>query len=614
MHRIAVLSLSLFAIVLLAVPAWAERRVALVIGNGAYREGPLKNPTNDARDMAAALRALGFEVLLCENASRRVMNETIDTFWQSIKKGGTGLFFFAGHGLQVAGENYLVPVDAQIRVERDVQEECISASRVLGRMENAGNAMNIVILDACRNNPFARAFRSAERGLAKMDAPTGSLVAFATAPGDVAADGVGKNGLYTSHLLKHLSTPGLKVEDVLKLTRIGVAADSARLGKKQTPWESSSLMGDFYFVGESSNAVTNQKQPPTPGTVQGSLLADLESKAQAESESKAQWAAWQKGMKMAVDKARALESSLDLSVADKLIGWQRVATTFAKKNPYGDEDVQLRAVIQSRVAYWQAELAKGAPIAATAITQAPKTIRTWREPMTGMEFAWISKGCTLMGSDKTENKREAAEGPRHEVCLEGYWLGRTTVTQEQWHKIMGANPSANNRGGAYPVESISWDEAKVFIAKLNAATGERFRLPTEAEWEYACRAGAETAFPFGNTIGPSQANYDSTYSYNGGATGQSRKATAPVGSFPQNEHGLFDMHGNVWQWCEDTFSDSFYGRAPKQNPVNTTPGLYRVLRGGAWNSDPSLLRCAKREWASPAQKRNSIGIRLVRID
>ncbi len=242
----------------LALPAQAapsaERRVALVIGNGAYKAGPLKNPANDARDMAAALRGAGFEVILRENAGLRQMNEAIDQFWNSLKRGGVGLFFFAGHGVQVAGENYLVPVDARIAMEKDVQYECVNAGKVLGRMEDAGNGLNIVILDACRNNPFARSFRSADRGLAKMDAPTGSLIAFATAPGDVAADGEGKNGLYTSHLLRHLNTPGLTIENVLKRTRIGVAADSSRLGRKQTPWESSSLMGDFFFVGGGQGA------------------------------------------------------------------------------------------------------------------------------------------------------------------------------------------------------------------------------------------------------------------------------------------------------------------------------------------------------------------------
>jgi len=253
MRRIAFLLILAALVLSLCAPALAapqqERRVALIIGNGAYKAGPLKNPANDARDMAGVLRSVGFEVILRENANLRAMNDAIDQFWQSLKKGGVGLFFFAGHGLQVAGENYLVPVDARVALEKDVPYECVNAGRVLGRMEDAGNGLNIVILDACRNNPFARSFRSDSRGLAKMDAPSGSLVAFATAPGDVAADGEGKNGLYTSHLLRVLRMPGLKIEDVLKQVRIGVAADSARMGKRQTPWESSSLMGDFYFAG-----------------------------------------------------------------------------------------------------------------------------------------------------------------------------------------------------------------------------------------------------------------------------------------------------------------------------------------------------------------------------
>lgn len=220
------------------------RRVALVIGNGAYPNAPLRNPVNDARDMAAALRSLGFEVILRENTSLRQMEEAVDLLWTRLKGGGTGLFFFAGHGLQVAGRNYLVPVDARLQAEQDVKYRCMDAGLVLGRMENAGNALNIVILDACRNNPYARSWRSANEGLAKMDAPKGSLVAYATAPDSVAADGSGKNGIYTGQLLKNLRTPGIGIEELFKRVRIGVLKES---GDKQVPWESSSLTGYFTF-------------------------------------------------------------------------------------------------------------------------------------------------------------------------------------------------------------------------------------------------------------------------------------------------------------------------------------------------------------------------------
>ncbi len=244
-----------------ASPAMEGRRVALVIGNGAYPAAPLKNPVNDARDMAATLRSLGFEVIARENASLRQMEDALDQFWASLKKGGTGLFFFAGHGLQVRGVNYLVPVDARISVEQDVKSLCLDANRVLGRMENAGNGLNLVILDACRNNPFARSWRSADAGLAKMDAPTGTLIAYATAPDSVAADGAGRNGVYTSHLLRFMRAPGLKVEDALKQVRIAVLNET---GRKQTPWESSSLVGDFYFAGPGKGGAEPQQLALAP--------------------------------------------------------------------------------------------------------------------------------------------------------------------------------------------------------------------------------------------------------------------------------------------------------------------------------------------------------------
>ncbi|MHC1701043.1 MAG: caspase family protein [Humidesulfovibrio sp.] len=232
---------------LLAASAQAsERRMALVIGNSAYKAAPLKNPVNDARDMAAALKGLGFEVSLLADATHKQMESAAREFGLKLRQGGVGLFYYAGHGIQVAGENYLVPVDALIQTESDVKFGCLNAGLVLGKMEDAGNGLNVIILDACRNNPFARSFRSAEMGLAKMDAPTGSIIAYATAPGSVAADGPGKNGVYTEHLLRNMRTPGLPITDLFMRVRMGVVAAT---GKKQVPWEASSLTGYFYFNG-----------------------------------------------------------------------------------------------------------------------------------------------------------------------------------------------------------------------------------------------------------------------------------------------------------------------------------------------------------------------------
>jgi hypothetical protein len=223
----------------------SEKRVALVIGNDRYPEAPLQNTLNDARAMASLLHDMDFEVIKRENLTKRAMEEEIRAFGKRLRSSSVGLFYFAGHGLQVNGANYLVSIGSTIEKEQDVEYETVEARRVLSEMEAAGNRLNIVILDACRTNPLTRSFRSVTRGLAPMDAPSGSVVAYATAPGAVAMDGDGVNGLYTQELLRHMRVPGLKLEDIFKRVRVGVKEKS---GGKQLPWETSALEGDFYFV------------------------------------------------------------------------------------------------------------------------------------------------------------------------------------------------------------------------------------------------------------------------------------------------------------------------------------------------------------------------------
>ncbi len=236
----------------------AERRLALLIGNSAYRESPLRNPVNDVRAMAQRLRELGFTVLAHENATKRTMETAIIEFGRHLAEGGVGAFYYAGHGLQVRGRNYLVPVDAEIEDEASTRVAAVDVELLLEQMAEAKNRVNIVILDACRNNPFERRMRGASRGLAAVDAARGTLVAYATAPGSVAADGDGKNGLYTEELLEALREPGLKVEEVFKRVRINVARRSKGA---QTPWESSSLTGDL-VVNVTVNVTTVAVAPP----------------------------------------------------------------------------------------------------------------------------------------------------------------------------------------------------------------------------------------------------------------------------------------------------------------------------------------------------------------
>jgi uncharacterized caspase-like protein len=258
------LALVLLAQMLCVTGSWAqggaaERRTALVIGNSAYRKSPLVNPVNDAQAMAATLGSLGFTVTKIENASKSQMADAIRKFGDGIKQGGVGLFYFAGHGVQVNGENFLIPVDDDIQEKEQVATKGVEARLVLQAMGNARNRLNVVILDACRNNPFAqsasralvatgtdgRARSDSASGLAPMEALVGTLIAFATAPESVAADGSGKNGVYTENLLRNISEPGLRIEDVFKRTRFGVRQET---NGRQVPWENTSLEGDFYFV------------------------------------------------------------------------------------------------------------------------------------------------------------------------------------------------------------------------------------------------------------------------------------------------------------------------------------------------------------------------------
>ena len=238
--------------------AAAESRIALVIGNEAYKDSPLANPVNDAKAVSAALRAAGFEVIERHNQGAVEMRRAIREFGEKLRGKGAGLFYFAGHGVQVNGRNFLIPANADIRYEDEIEDQSVDVSLVLGKMESAKARINLVILDACRNNPFVRGSRSAQQGLAAMEAPIGSLIAYATSPGQVASDGQGRNGLYTQFLVREIERPGLKVEDVFKRVRAAVRQAS---NGRQVPWENTSLEGDFYFrPGERAEAAVSVQE------------------------------------------------------------------------------------------------------------------------------------------------------------------------------------------------------------------------------------------------------------------------------------------------------------------------------------------------------------------
>ncbi len=259
-----------------AQPACAGGRVALVIGNSAYggRLGDLRNPANDAELIAQTLKRLGFKVDLVLNADQKGMKRAVKAFGAALLDAGhdtIGLFYFAGHGVQVAGENFLIPVKAEIATEGDVSIEALAARDVLAQMQFAGNAVNLIFLDACRNNPLARGFRSAETGLARVDAPRGSFVGYSTAPGELAADGDGANSPYATALAEELAEPGISIEVAHRKVR-GLVMQMTN--GAQTPWDSSSLIGEVVLAGKAPQGAPAPAPTPDSETLFWETIKD----------------------------------------------------------------------------------------------------------------------------------------------------------------------------------------------------------------------------------------------------------------------------------------------------------------------------------------------------
>ncbi len=514
MGRMILVSL-LFAL-MQAFPAQAapEQRLALVIGNAVYGFSPLKNPVNDASDIATSLQKLGFTVILKKNVNIKEMEASIEDFGNRLKRGGVGLFYFAGHGLQVGGVNYLIPVGAKIDKESDIKYEAVDAGKILDEMANAANGFNIVILDACRDNPFHQQFRSVSRGLAIVgSAPKGSYISYSTSPGQVALDGDGRNSPFAAALIKYMKEPGWTIEQVFKNVRHRLSQDT--LGK-QVPWELSSLEGDFFFI---------------PGN-------------------------------------KSSDYSRELSDSRETIAARTKQSTKERSFLEGGN--------------------------------------TYKDPVTDMEFILVQGGCFQMGDSFGDGWADQ-EKPLHEVCVDSYYLGKYEVTQGQWKKIMGTNPAHfKGCGENCPVESISWTDVQSFIAEMSNQSGQKYRLPTEAEWEYAAREGGKTIKWAGTSI---ESRLDE-YAWHEANTDD---RVRPVGQKKPNALGFYDMSGNVWEWTGDIYSETYYQKSPRENPRGAEEGKRRTLRGGSWMDKTSSVRTSIRYffWEHQQGFRN-VGLRLVK--
>ena len=679
----------------------AVERHALVIGNANYSSSPLRNPLNDARDMAAALKGLGFQVQSLLDADAGQMEQAIIDFSNRLNEGGVGLFYYAGHGVQARGRNYLIPLQANISSEIQLKHKTIDVGMVLDAMEYANNGVNIVILDACRDNPYGDSFRTNTRGLARMESPTGSLIAYATAPGDVAADGDGRNGLFTKHLLQAMQQPGRLVELTFKDVVKGVSRES---GGRQTPFITASIADDFYFKPGSAPPPPPEPQPApaipsTSATIDGLSFADwllvygsnpitiasLDKVVAYERQhggNAASRSYINKGIKVALANVNSADDLLEYqSKFGYLPGAPaqieaRLAELLAAGTSRQDL-IRLRGQFPSSAtlrlqlagAYHQAKLfdaAAGEYQSWLGLTDSshPERKQVLEALVAAREgrslykagdiiqdcpecprMVYIPAGSFRMGD--IQGGGDSDEKPVHRVSVSAFLLGQTEVTVGQFRTFVKAsgykteaeqedrgcrtyeNGSWDWRSGKNwrnpgfkqsakePVVCLSWNDTQRYIKWLSEKTGERYRLPSEAEWEYAARAGSETKYFFGNSTSDlcrsaNGAAAETDFSWRNKDCRDGYKRTAPAASFTANAFGLYDMHGNVREWTQDCWNDSYKGAPSDGSAWLSGNCSRRVLRGGSWIDDPNYLRSANRSWGTTGYRSNGNGFRLAR--
>ena len=779
----ALMSATALALLLLfAAPASAGQRVALVIGNGTYAHAPsLANPLNDAADIGGALERLGFKVTRIENAGYSELRRGLQQFSLAASASEMAAVFYAGHGIEVDRRNFLVPIDARLLSDADVEFETVPLDLLMRAVERT-RGLRLIILDACRDNPFAAAMqrsgatRSIGRGLARVEPSGETLVAYAAKEGTVAADGEGRNSPYTAALLAHLEEPGLRVDLMFRKVRDAVLAST---GGRQEPFIYSSLSGEDTYLAalpepepapapptveaqaspapaagesealralaerefwvsvkdsahaadidaylerypngiyetlarnrlarlqavpeETGAAEAGDAPAPDDASVSGRLeAARLEAErefwasvkdSQRPEELQAYLDTYPEGayavlarsrldrLAGAPDNAETAPQSTAVATAahdDPSTPQPSVPTAEAVEASLGLERAERRQIqlglaslgfdpgpadglfgrdTQGAIGRWQtslggaatghldAEAAKLLLAAGKEVTRkqaaeeaarkraaeeaareraAMRPGRVFRDCPECPELVVVPAGSFTMGSPRSEEDRDDDEGPQHHVTIAApFAVGKYEVTFAEWDACVAAGGCNGHRPddegwgrGQRPVIDVSWGDAKSYVGWLSRKTGERYRLLSEAEWEYAARAGTTGPFHFGATISTDQANYDGNLTYGSGRKGVYRNKTVAVGSLSANGFGLHDVHGNVREWVGDCWHDSYAG-APRDGSAWVSGGGCdrRVLRGGSWYSNPRFLRSANRLRNVAGIRNSYVGFRVSR--
>jgi formylglycine-generating enzyme required for sulfatase activity/uncharacterized caspase-like protein len=611
-------------------PGHAEKRVALVVGNAAYRHADtLANPLNDARAVRDALKQLGFDVTYGEDLDQKGLRQAIGQFARMVNGAAVAFVFFAGHGATFGDTPYVVPVDAEFSSLEQVPYELVPVETLIGELRRV-DGVRIAILDACRDNAAERelkrqaaAGRGGEmtRGLGPIKSPSGLIIAYATQYLSTASDnveGANAGGLFswlnsstrhspfTAALLNNIATPGLDITDMLR--KVGREVDAATRGR-QRPEISISMYEQYALVPAA--AIPAAAAPPGGSRPGPAALPEAAPGVSAAAAAPATSSLPAEPKPVQIVRIRPDAGTKE--PANAATGQQTSAVAPAVKPSVPDADPCSGPVTVSFASRCAAPLT-------AAQERGLKPKDAFRECDKCPEMLMAPAGAFTMGAAPDEPEASSDEVPQHRVVFgHAFAVGRFSVTFDEWDACVadgGCNryrPDDKGWGrGRQPVINVSWNDAKSFAAWLSRKTGNAYRLLSEAEREYVTRAGTTTPFWWGAAISTEHANYDGSRYYNDGPRGEIRKRTLPVDAFEPNPWGLYQVHGNVYEWTEDCLHRSYNGAPSDGSPWTTGDCSRRIGRGGSWYNSPSDLRAAHRDESPSNNRSNSVGFRVAR--
>jgi formylglycine-generating enzyme required for sulfatase activity len=592
-------ALSFLALLLLAAPAEA-RRVALIIGNSTYTVlSSLPNPVPDAKAIAAALKAHGFEVFEAYDLRRADLLDALETFKQAADQSTVALVYYAGHGMELAGKNIIAPTDMEINCDNQQATRAVEADKLFEALGSAPK--QVVLLDACRNNPFPqcpkRAISSGSgfRGFSRISAPDRSLlIASSTLSGGLAADGdPGEHSPFAKALLARFeASPKVLMRDLLDDTArdVQLASGGSQVPEITTRGGAPAICLDEDGCGGGGSAgpaVGGETTDAMVGEVR-SLLAKLGYGVAARGVADEALA----GVIRKFQVSAGLPSDGQVSVT--LIAILRASSQVAAipKNPGGGEVIR-KGPLEHDIGSTFKDCDDACP-----------------------EMIAVPAGGFTMGASAADPGRQPSEGPQHDVRITtAFAVSKYEITFDDYEACAlnggcnGYMPKDNGWGrGRRPAIFVSWDDAKSYVDWLRQKTGKAYRLLTEAEWEYAARAGTTTPYATGAKITTAQADFDDSAS---GARGTYEGKTVDAGSYPPNPYGLYDMAGNVWEWVEDCWNKTHAG-APADGSARGGDCTRRVLKGGAWYFEATYARAAARMSYPKASRLNVVGFRVAR--